>query len=196
MIYVAIDLETTGVDPEKNDILEFGAVIEDMQTPIENLPRFRKYILKKEYVGQPVALSMNKNIIDILAQYDPKLPMDQQKYEYCNDYDLIATFIKWLIQYEIITNEDWPEYFTVAGKNFATFDWRFIKKLSYGNKLHISPRVIDPAILYFNPFTDLKLPDTATCLERAGFPVVLEHTTIEDSLDIIKLVRKFYNIPL
>ena len=55
MRYVSIDLETTGLDAINNDIIEFGAVLDDLadMKPLEELPRFHAYICKEEYRGQP-----------------------------------------------------------------------------------------------------------------------------------------------
>jgi hypothetical protein len=72
MKYVVIDIETTGVDPENNQILEFGAVIEDSANPlpIEEIPKFKCVILHDSYNGSAFAINLNRRIFDILAQFE------------------------------------------------------------------------------------------------------------------------------
>ena len=71
MKYVSIDIETSGLDHEKNCILSFGAIIEDTQKklPYEECPKFNAIILQREIIGSPRAITMNKNIISMIAEY-------------------------------------------------------------------------------------------------------------------------------
>lgn len=50
MKYVSIDIETTGLDPKRNQIVEIGAVLDEIgsTTPIEDLPKFRAVIIHGE----------------------------------------------------------------------------------------------------------------------------------------------------
>lgn len=197
MIYTAIDIETTGLYPGTHQILEFGAIIEDMVTPIENLPTFHKYVLSKSYNCQPTAIIMNIEIMKKINQYDWMLPEDdpQQPFPFVREDLLVGTFLKWLKSYGIIENEESPNAFNIGGKNVIGFDLPFIRKLPYGTKIRTKHRSVDPAILYFDPTRDADLPDLQTCLDRAGIEKIVTHTAIEDSIDVIKLVRKFYGIP-
>jgi hypothetical protein len=79
---------------------------------------------------------------------------------------------------------------SIAGKNVGMFDMPFLnKKLKkrWGD-ITILHRVIDPAILYYMP-GDKNLPDSATCLERAGMAGEVAHTALEDAIMVVKLVR-------
>ena len=74
MKYVSIDVETTGLDREKCQILSIGAVIEDTENvkPIKDLPRFHAAIKLKGrqgFYGEPVALQMNSELIGNLVRY-------------------------------------------------------------------------------------------------------------------------------
>jgi len=71
MKYISIDIETTGLDPQQNDIIEFGAIIEDSNDPkpLEELPQFQTYVHDgNPLFGNVFALNMNANIIRILAE--------------------------------------------------------------------------------------------------------------------------------
>lgn len=78
----------------------------------------------------------------------------------------------------------------VAGKNFASFDDKFLRMLPHFDE-HIKyvHRVIDPAMLYWNPMVDQRPPDTKTCMERAGLKGEVTHTALGDALVVAKLIR-------
>ena len=78
---------------------------------------------------------------------------------------------------------------TPAGKNFASFDRQFLKRLPrFEQVVKLSHRTIDPAILFFR-LDDDKLPDSKTCYERAGLDGKVAHTAVEDALAVVRLVR-------
>ena len=79
-----------------------------------------------------------------------------------------------------------------AGKNFASFDQKFLEKLPNWN-VNFAHRVIDPAMLYFKPFEDDKgLPSTKICMERAGITAEVAHTAVEDAIVVVDLIRRAY----
>ena len=179
---ISLDLETTGLDPETCDIIEFGAVLDDLSNPqpLESLPRFHTYIIKEQFKGQPYALSMHPKIFRRIAE-------KEEGYNYVYPDKLGKAFKDFLLQ-NGYKEEKGLVYINVAGKNFAAFDLQFLKKTNFMNYVRISSRILDPAILYFNK-DDERLPGTEECLRRAGFEPKVAHTAIEDSLDVIKLLR-------
>jgi hypothetical protein len=83
--------------------------------------------------------------------------------------------------------------FTAAGKNFATFDKKFLEKLPKWNIcFKIRQRVIDPAVLYVDWKNDQVLPDLATCKVRANLDDHISHNALEDAWDTLQVLRKFY----
>ena len=78
---------------------------------------------------------------------------------------------------------------TPAGKNFASFDRQFLKRLPrFEQVVKLSHRTIDPAILFFR-LDDDRLPDSKTCYERAGLDNKVAHTAVEDALAVVRLVQ-------
>ena len=181
MIYISIDIETTGLDRENDQVIEFSAIIEDTENPksFEDSHKFHKYIKHDRYSGSAYALGLNKRIFEILAKND--------------DYDIIALdklapkFREWLTLYRIYTE------FTVAGKNFRDFDYEFLKRLpKWDGWIKTERRTLDPAVLFWNPLIDKKLPNQDECLVRAGIDGKVDHTALGDAWQVIQLLRTKY----
>lgn len=184
--YVSIDLETTGLDPNECQILEFGAVIDDWHTPVENLPQFHCYVLPRHtirgqayLIGTPYALTLN-------AETLKKLASNNIEAETCHEENLGPQFADWLIQHKVD-----PLHIMAAGKNFASFDLQFLNSVPhFSDSINFKYQSIDPAIFYWQPNIDSCLPNTAECLKRAGFDSHVAHTAIKDCISIIRLIRR------
>ena len=66
MVYVSIDVETTGLDTQNHQLLSVGAVIEDTNNilPIEELPQIHIAILRENIHGSVFAINLNKKLIE------------------------------------------------------------------------------------------------------------------------------------
>ena len=71
MKYISIDIETTGLDADLNQILSIGAVIEDTLNPLpfEELPKFHAVIKRESVYGSIFALNLNKDLIQAMKDY-------------------------------------------------------------------------------------------------------------------------------
>jgi len=71
MRYISIDVETTGLDPEINQILSIGAVIEDTSNPLpfDQLPKFHAVIKRESVYGSIFALNLNRDLIQAMKDY-------------------------------------------------------------------------------------------------------------------------------
>jgi len=186
---VSIDLETTGLDPVKNQILEFGAVIEDTNNikPIEELPKFQVYIDNGDLIhGNPYALQMNANILKRIATFEEGYVYTEPKY-------LGELFHSFLKQNGFKLDELSKIKINVAGKNFGAFDLQFLNNCeNFNNFIDIRHRIIDPAMLYVNWKTDESLPNLKECKDRANVDGEVTHNAIDDAIDVIKTLRPFY----
>jgi DNA polymerase III epsilon subunit-like protein len=81
MKYISIDIETTGLDSEFNQILSIGAVIEDTlnQLPFEDLPKFHAVIKRESVYGSIFALNLNKDLIQAMKDYSEARTEDEKK---------------------------------------------------------------------------------------------------------------------
>jgi oligoribonuclease len=108
MKYVSIDIETTGIDREKCEILSIGAVIEDTSNPnpIEELPRFHAAIRRRDrqgFYGEPVALTMNAGLIALISQYEQCENQDEKNdlvqltgIQFLEENEIAIEFYYWL----------------------------------------------------------------------------------------------------
>jgi len=183
---VACDIETTGLDPDNNQILELGAAIWDISKPLnlETIPQINYVVKHDVYIGSPFALQLNQRIFKVLA-FDNGSDEYQEIYNIISSDWLMASFKEWLSDHGV----DTTKHIVFAGKNFGAFDLQFIKKLNY-DLLKISHRFIDPGNLYWCPAIDgSKLPDLNTCLKRAGVNRHITHKAVDDAKDVLTVIN-------
>jgi hypothetical protein len=203
MKYFSIDIETTGLDFDNNQIIEFGAIFEDpnRQLSFEEIPKFKRIIRHDKYVGQPVAIHMNARIFKILSEYDMCRKADKEAFALLHNIvtpgQLMDDFLEFVIQCYAHYSLPVPSSgLNVVGKNFAGFDNRFIENLKrdYGMKgsLRFKNRVGDPGPLYVNWYEDESFPGLLDCKARAGIQGEVTHDALEDAWDVIQVLRKKY----
>lgn len=190
MKYVSIDIETTGRDPKRHQILEIGAIIEDtkLKLPFEECPKFHRLLYHNEIIGEPFALAMNADLIK-------KISGEYQKLSTVPGYksnlaifssEVIRDFLLFLTANKLVSKV------TAAGKNFGSFDRLFLNELPNGNALPLNYRSIDPAMYFIEWEFDAAVPDSMTCKERAAVKPQMLHRAIEDAWDMIQLLRTQY----
>ena len=179
--YVSIDIETTGLNPENCQVLEIGAVIDDAVTPIEDCPTFHCYVDHGLILGEPYAVSMHPTILRRIATHE-------EGYTYLQPWEVATRFRDFLKENGLDPEN---EKVFVAGKNYAGFDARFLRKLTNWDKhVRVHHRILDPAAMYWQPEVDgVELPDTKTCMERAGISGEVAHTAVEDATVVVRLIR-------
>jgi len=200
MKYVSIDIETTGLDLETCQVLSIGAVIEDTNDikPVEELPTFHGVVLSKQLSGQPYALDMNTDLIEAMVYYqtadeDERIDLERLKgMKFYEKDQIVEAFYKFLLENGIEPDGD-KVHITAAGKNFATFDLKFLERLPRWKQwIRVRQRIIDPSLLYTDWKADDSLPGLGLCKLRAGLPEEVAHDAVEDARDVILLLRKEY----
>lgn len=194
--FVSIDIETTGLDPEQCQVIEFGAVIDDWLNPLDVQPEFHCYVKHEIYQGEPYALSMHAEIFRRIAT-------QEDGYTYLYPGQVAPKFYDWALENGAVQVKDdappidSPDFnvhkhyhkLNVAGKNFASFDRDFLMRMPRSDCFKFRHRTIDPAMSFWNPFTDKGLPNTELCMERAGIAGDVAHTAIEDAKVVIRLIH-------
>lgn len=220
MIYISCDIETSGLDPENCDILSIGAIIEDTgkKLPLEEIPKFHCGIIHHQIKGSPFALNMNMDLINNISNYisgteETRLQLEEVSgMQFIRKDDVVERFYWWLIDnglasmkptsiittykgktYPLITGNSEIVSISFAGKNFGTFDKKFLEMLpKWKQIIRIKQRIIDPSILYMDWKNDKELPNLSACKERAGMDNIVAHNALADAWDVIELLRKKY----
>lgn len=190
MRYCSIDIETTGLDHSYCQMIEFGAVIDDLSDPkpYSELPKFHCYILRDRYVGEPYALSMHAEIFKQIAKRE-------QPWQYVIPEHLPGKFAEFAAANGLIEKHKCTEI-NVVGKNFAKFDLRFLEndKFDQSAAYRMCHRNLDPGSMYFDPRIDKKPPSSADCMKRARLDGEVAHTALEDAMMVVKLIRRRYGL--
>ena len=192
MRYVSLDLETSGSNPARHQVLELAAVIEDSRhpLPLAELPAFRRVVRHPEYVGTAGALALNAGLIAELARKEPNP-------ELCSPAELLPQLREFLLAHGCKTDKHDCVAVTMAGKNIAVFDLGFLKELpGYGTLVRAEPAMLDPAAFYLNWRKDSRLPSMSICKARAGLGREVAHQALADALDVVRLLRPFYELPV
>ena len=71
MRYISIDIETTGLETDRDQILSIGAIIEDTNNPknFEDIPKFHGVIKRNRLEGGLFAIDLNRDLIHTMNQY-------------------------------------------------------------------------------------------------------------------------------
>ena len=176
-----LDLETTGLDWNKHQILELAAVADDTDQPIGEAKTFQVLVWNDPLVIEPRLLEMHKELLAKITRENSVLPRELA--------GLLGDFVLSL---------GWDRHLNIGGKNVG-FDINFLGRqewfgrdglaLTFGG-FRSRSRFIDIGMLWANWKTDEALPGTNQCLERAGLQGGTNHRALEDCLIAAELFRK------
>lgn len=229
MKYISLDIETTGLDKNKNQIVEVGAVLDEIgsTTPIEELPKFRAVLLHDEIVMGSYCANLHRDLwaeilhlpkikgADHLSEHrflfacvldkgrlfvpTHHLNMTNKTYTqndpwtfYCYPEMFETLFNRWLSEVcpDFIIGRSMKTNINVAGKNPGTFDIPFLEALpGWQGLVKFHRRVLDPASHCILP-EDEHIPDLQECLKRCGLEGTVQHTAVDDAIDIIRVIRQ------
>ena len=186
MKYISIDIETTGLEKRNAQIIEVGAVFDDLanQQPLDKLPTFHAYLLpyNNQMYGEPYALSMHPKIIRRIA-------IQEEGFTYIEEDELPEKFAGWV---EGLVEDGFlhTTKFTAAGKNFAAFDRQWLEDIEgWTDHVKCHHRSLDVGNMFVDLANDDTMPSLDECLKRAGIEKEVAHTAVEDALDVVRLLR-------
>lgn len=187
---VAVDIETTGLEPSVHGILEIGAILFDLNkgTPID---QFLVKVNPEGMVWSVYCLKLHWAWIDnmierIMGNMADGLTTDELAPPIIDSQaNAVSMFAEKYQEWCSVYN--FGNKLTIAGKNFAGFDLQFLK--AKGMRSNLLPiRCYDPAILFLEADDD-KIPSLEECKERAGIPGPVKHTSLADCRDVIALIK-------
>ena len=198
MKYISLDLETTGLKVEKDQILEIGIVAVDHNISPTKWKTFHAIIDHERIEGDVYALTLNNRILKILVN---NRTFKNNDYIILKPEELLPAFLNFLNESGYKMKD---EHYTIsiAGKNPGGFDLPMLKyhfnrynntKFDETNDMpsdsskpiRFRKRIIDPSMLYIDFLKDSIPPDLKTCKERAGLENIITHNALEDALDVV-----------
>jgi len=192
MKYISLDIETTGLNKDRHQIIQIAAVVDDLSrfAPLDSLPKFSAFVKWDTLQFDEFALGMHvkSGLLGRLFADTSKKGIDET----------ILNLTAFLEMYYPIKEK---EKYNVGGKNVAGFDIPFIRaagrhQFPGAGATHIrllvdsfSHRVIDPAVYFTDFVTDKAVANLELCKQRAGIGGTVSHDALDDALDVVKVVR-------
>lgn len=176
MPYIAIDLETTGLDVDNHQILEIGAVFNDFGKRVLACDVFRRTTHPGgDIIGGPFALAMNAPLLRQIAEGDS-----------VNIYAACDEFRVWLQEHGV-THKNKA---TLLGKNIGSFDWQFLRLgVGFPTAL-INYRMLDVGSMYASPEGMSGQGDIIPGIEKKYEIPGTAHTAVHDARVSLALARQ------
>lgn len=175
--YLAIDIETTGLDPERHQILEIAGVLNLSQMDVMRCPHFHFIVAPYgDIVGSPFALAMNQRLLRTIS--------DGDGWAACNvvtEIDLKLN--RWRKRYGIDT-------FHPLGKNVGGFDMQFLKRLEQWPAHQFSYRCLDVGSMYATLDGISGQSDLIDEIEKGLGIEGEEHQALHDARVSLELARR------
>ena len=183
MRLAALDLETTGLNPQTDQILQIAVVAfdpDDPTIPVHELPYFYTDVRYARYEGDAYALQMNATILKRIADGGRDVPSLRQAIgDYCSGGRIRTTLIDFI--QEQFPGDDYKRGPHPVGFNVAAFDVAFVKAAGYD-------------LFHYRPI------DLGSLLSADGLPVSstnalniigreVTHDALEDARDAVRLYR-------
>ena len=190
--YISVDLETTGVDLEKSEILEIGAVYDDGVSAIESLEKL-EFIIQLDVIthAEPYAVNMNARLFKAMARKEGT----SLAIAFNAITDLFCKGATAAAEWDMANKFNPRNKIYIAGKNAASFDIpilkSFLKRREYPNTKvlfdSIHYQVLDVGSMYYAEFGG-RIPSLSEISARAGRAEVT-HKALDDAMDVVYATR-------
>lgn len=177
MNYISCDVETTGTDGMKHDLLEVAmAAFTSKSEKPEPFATWSTIVKKKDRVWEDATLLFHLQN----GKLDYFLNSDGIKEEH-----VARVMREWVAALNLTVVPPWyvpdkRQYPNVCGKNFAGFDGLFLRRLP-GWETLFDFRVIDLGNLVIQR-NDAKIPKLQDALARVNIHDVVPHTALDDAI--------------
>jgi len=186
MKFLSLSLETTGLDCNKNNLLEIGMIVHNTDEPksYEDSKKTRFWIDSEFYKGAPYALVDNveifKQICDLRKENSRRLVKP----------DDAITRIMTFLRIHFAENGVFNQQIMVVSKN-PILDSDFLSKLKSFENLPFQPKYLNPCSFFLNFEEDNGIPGLAKAKERAGLTNPTVRNTLLVAWDMIELIKVY-----
>lgn len=204
--YLSLDLETTGLDTKKSQILQIGWVLDDGVSPVSKLKRGTCLIENRQInYGENFAIGMNSWIFQELMKKDPATRKYPTKDLFKGLFELFAAIEEaatLAAQFDVAEGRKGIKKVQLAGKNVAPFDWPIVLnnlKTDEANlttmelyeecvrkSKYVDHRFIDVGGLFFEEFgKNPGFSDITKLMKRSE----ITHDALGDALEVVIAIR-------
>ena len=191
--YISIDLETTGLDLERSQILQIAAVYDDGKSPIAELPRFNVFI------NEPITYAeLGALVLHAKSGLFSRIQEANKKGESKKLSQGIDDFLKFLDDHRNPREGGGKYKVNLAGKNAGTYDIPILKNwMNYAQGLYFKDliycSIIDAGSIYFRDFG--RIPSLGEILKHIqAAKTEVTHDAMEDALDVVIAIRHRFGI--
>ena len=163
LTYYSIDIETTGLDIQKSQILEIGCV---KVYPNGDKEEFHSIVCDPILYGEPYALSMHSELLKLIAGHGGAHKPVQ------NAIKELSIFIQ---------GENSP---VLAGKNVAMFDLPILRNWGFTEK--VKHRVMDVGNMYFHKFGYIPSLDE---INKLIDYTPVSHRALDDAKNVVAAIE-------
>lgn len=222
MKIVSIDIETTGLDAYEDQILEVGLVAYDTEKPFTQSPAnsLRILLIRDSIAGNLFALNLNAGILKEMLDTKERMKNSPCKNFLAEEKDNMTvvylnctvepelgtpcvedrfkdTIVEFLTSNDCYVAEKYEKTpkITVAGKNYAMFDHKFLMADPITRFLaeKVRHRVFDVGAIFTLP-EDKTIPNLKTCCERAGLAnTTVTHYSVDDAVMVVLCAEAYFN---
>lgn len=167
--YISLDIETTGLNITKAQVLEVACVYDDGVSEISQLPKFRKLYLPVTDYYEYEAMAMHGDLLKELAEL--------RKGKLKNTEESLHSWLSGVFKDRLIT---------LAGKNIGGFDLTILKNnhISIPNYHH---RIIDVGSMYYPLFGYVPSLDE---INKLNGHAAVSHRALDDAFNVVQAIRK------
>jgi oligoribonuclease (3'-5' exoribonuclease) len=201
--YLALDIETTGLDVERVHALQIGWVIDDGVSPLADLKRGSVIInVPRITYGEPYALWLNAWIFDEMVKASKGKSTKYPVLDLGDALNKLAEAIRTthdLTKKFDESNGEHPKKVQIAGKNAGSFDWpiilnnakppmdnAWIREAMYAFEGLVDHRFIDCGAIFFELFG--KNPGFEAINKLMQYKSIT-HDALDDALNVVVALR-------
>lgn len=191
-----IDIETTGLRPNSDIVLQFGGILYDV-TENRIIDTIEVKLLHQELRGHWFAMEMNQSLLLEMLKVAKEVFVKKNDVPpgWWHAYSFEDQLVRWLEANGAVRGKDEKITLTPCGKNAAGFDVPFINNLvGKYHSIKFRHRVLDVGSIMYDPkIHGSTLPDLSECLKLAGWPGEVAHTAIQDCESVLHCLRFKYH---